>query len=349
MKNTGSIYAILLFSLLFASCATQKPIVVSFPPQPPDAPPTLPAKSDNTTSSSAANAAPSTTQPSTQIPATVAPQPAPVTVPLVDYKAPDNSPAQTTVSTEKDVQQLVNTNNLQFDVKPQQDDYRGGAVVYNFVPNHIYQLFVAPLELTTIILEPGETLVAPPASGDTSNFMLTTTNGVQDGRPLQQILIKAVYAGKQTTISVNSDRRSYFFHAISYEKLFMPLVSFNYPLDMADKAKQQAAENQNKILMLGRVTDLVFAYQIIPHSVHKPSWMPDRVFNDGRKTYMSFPSASRASYAPVLFEVNEKKERVLCPYRVVGTYYIVDRVLRHAELVLDINEGNIITIVLKEE
>lgn len=349
-----SAFVVISLFLLLSSCATQKPIVVSFPvpaetntspgaaPNQPGADVQMPAQSPSVQPSSTATpsaaSAPSGSKPNN-----------PISVPLTEYRSPDNTPSQPAPQSEKDIQDLVTLNNIQFEIHPQQEDYQGGAVIYNYVPNHVYELFVAPLQLTTVMLEPGENIVSAPAAGDTANFMLATTYSVEDGHQRSQLLIKAVYAGKSTTVAVNTDKRSYFFKAISYDKIFMPLVSFNYPLELADKIKAQAADSQSRILMYGRVTDLDFSYQILPHSVHKPSWCPDRVFNDGRKTYMSFPSASRASYAPVLFEVNEKKERILLNYRVVGTYYIVDRVLMHAELVLDVNEGNIVTIVHKED
>ena len=271
------------FVLLLNSCATQKPIVVTFPQRAED--------------QAAQSAAPTTPTPAVGAPTTV-PQPPPISVPVTQFNPPDNTPATAPVTTDKDAQTLVSTNNLLFDVHPQPEDYHGGAVVYNYVPNQIYQMFVAPLELTTLMLEPGEKLVSAPAAGDTSNFMVASTESVQGGQPCEQVLVKAVYAGKKTTIAINTDKRSYFFDAISYDKTFMPLISFNYPLELADKAKAQAALSANQILMFGRITDLDFAYELLPGSVHRPHWMPDRVFNDGKKTYISFPSASRAGVCP---------------------------------------------------
>lgn len=342
---------LLLGSLGFLSCATQKPIVVSFPvPKDTDssqvAQQSQPAPQVQA-SSPAASGSPAPATPDIKPGASPAQKSIPI--PVTEYNTPDNSPTQPAPTTDKDIENLVMSNNIEFEIKPQQQDYQGGAVLYNYVPQHIYRVFVAPLQLTTVLLEPGENLVSAPAAGDTSNFMVASSVASEDGRQREEIYVKAVYPGKQTTLSINTSKRSYFLHLYSYEKLFMPLISFNYPLELADKIKQEASEAQSRILMYGRVTDLDFSYQIIPHSVHKPAWMPDRVFNDGKKTYMSFPSASRAGYAPVLFEVNEKNERTLLNYRVIGTYYIVDRVLRHAELVLDINEGNIVTIVHRED
>ena len=351
--SAGILLFLSFFFALFGCATTQKPVVVNFPiraqaDSTPGTSPSQPEAEVQMPPSSLQPAQAPSAQPTPPASAQASPKPA-IAVPLTDYNTPDNTPPDSAPQSDKDVQQLVTENNLRFEIHPEQVDYHGGAVVYNFVPNHIYQLFVAPLELSTVVLESGEQVVNAPAAGDTSNFMVACTYDIEDGQQIQRVLVKAVYAGKQTTLSINTNKRSYTFKVLSYDKLFMPLVSFNYPLDLAEKMKQDSTESQNRIMMYGRITDLDFGYTVIAHSVHRPSWMPDRVFNDGKKTYLSFPSASRASYAPVLFEVNEKNERVLLNYRVVGSYYIVDRVLRHAELILDVNEGNIISIIHNED
>ncbi len=365
--------AFLAFALLLTGCASapkQPPILVNFPvratPQgqvgsPPPQPPAevqVPQPVSQPQSSTPPQSAASSPSASKTAPAQPPGSPPPIEVPVTKFNVPDNTPQQLEQPTDKQLQTMVSVNNMRFEVRPEQEDYRGGAVVYNYVPNTIYELFVAPLQLTVVLLDPGETLVSAPAAGDTSNFMCATTLAVQDSQKRQELLIKAVYAGKQTTIAVNTDKHSYFFRVTSFQNTWMPLVSFNYPLDFAQHVKEQAAEAQNRVLLYNRVTDLWFAYSIVPHTVHKPQWCPDIVFSDGARTYMSFPSASRASYAPVLFEVNSKGERELLNYRVVGSYYLVDRCIASAsqpanghyfELVLDINEGNIIDIIPKEE
>jgi type IV secretion system protein VirB9 len=345
--------------LLLFGCASQKPVVVNFPIRaettgngagsPQSQPPAeviTPSKAQ-TPSQSSASTPPSPPASSSD---NNSPVPQTIPVPVTDYKAPDNTPPEPAApQSDKDIQTLVAVNNLRFEIKPEQDDYHGGAVCYNYIPNHVYQLFVAPLQLTTIILEPSEETVTAPAAGDTANFMVGSTYSIEGGQEVHKVLVKAVYAGKQTTLLVSTNKRSYFFHVVSYESIYMPLVSFNYPLDFAEKMQKEVEESQNKIVMFGKITDLDFAYTIVPHSIHMPSWMPDRVFNDGVKTYISFPSASRAGYAPVLFEVNDKNERTLVPYHVISHFYIADHVLRHFELVLDVNEGNIISVVHKED
>jgi len=265
-----------------------------------------------------------------------------VTVPLVDYRPPNEPVAPKAPAGAKE---LVAANNIRFEIRPEEDSYRGGAVVYPYIPNHVYMLFVSPLQLTDIELQPGESIVSPPAAGDTDDFMVGTAESIQEGERVVHVDVKSVYPNKQTTLAIYTDRRTYTFRVMSYENVYMPLVSFEYPLDMAKQMQEAQARAEGHLLMYGKITDLDFGYKIIPHSVNLPHWMPSIVFTDGRRTYIQFASAARASYAPVLFSINSKGERVLVNYRVVGDYYIVDGVLHHAELVLDVNDGNIVTIL----
>jgi type IV secretion system protein VirB9 len=244
---------------------------------------------------------------------------------------------------------LVSAKNAQLEVKPRQEFYRGGAVLYPYLANHVYQIFTAIEQLTNVQLEPGEQLVSPPASGNTDVFEVQFSYSVEDGKQRAQIYIMPFVSGKQTTLFINTNKRTYSFMLYSYNTTFMPLVSFSYPMTVREQVQQRQISADNGIFLSGTITDLDFNYDIIPHSPHKPRWMPSIVFTDGVKTYVNFPSASRASYAPVLFEINAKGERVIVNYRVKGTYYIIDRVITHAELILDVNEGNIITLRRKSQ
>jgi len=317
---------------LLAACATQAPVTVAFP-----------ANGNPRTSAPVVSYPKGQNGGEPQEPATATPTaPQTVSVPLVDYRPPNEPPRPKAPAGAKE---LVSANNVRFEIRPEEDNYRGGAVVYNYVPEHVYVLFVAPLQLSDIELQPGESIVSPPAAGDTSDFMVGTSFSVENGQRVVHVFVKAVYADKQTTLEIDTDRRTYTFRVLSYEKVYMPLVSFNYPMDVAKQMQEAAKQAEGNLLMYGKITDLDFGYKIIPHSVNLPHWMPSIVFSDGRKTYIQFASAARASYAPVLFSVNRKGQRVLVNYRVVGDYYVVDQVLRHAELILDVNDGNIVTIL----
>ncbi len=288
----------------------------------------------------------------------LAPGPQKVEVPIVTFNqpkdaAPAASPADANpAAAAKDLtttRQLVEKENFRFEIKPAQEDYDGGAVEYNYVDNQVYQIFTTALNTTDILLQPGEEIVSAPIAGDTKNWILITGFYIDHGQKRTQLLLKDRYPDKETTLTVSTSKRVYNFKVYSYRTTFMPLVSFDYPMDDAQKMQEQAKQAQQQITLYGRVTDLQFGYKIIPHSFHAPHWMPSLVFNDGRTTYIYFPSANRASYAPVLFEVSANGKRTIINYTVIGTYYVcTGHIIEHAELVLDINDGNIVTI-LKEE
>ena len=272
------------------------------------------------------------------------PQQVPVAVTTFSVPKTANTAVSKKPLTTDQSEQIVKSANTNFIIHPENDDYHGGAVVYNYIPNHVYQLFTAPLQLTDVALEAGEKIVSAPAAGDTSNFLLATTYNMHNGKKRQHVLVKPLYPNKQTTIVINTDKRTYTFQVYSLPKTYMPLVSFTYPMEFAQQQQQAANSAAQAIPTAAGVTGLDFNYKIIPHTLNLPAWAPSIVFNDGVKTYIDFPSAERAAYAPVLFALNKKGKRVIVNYRVKGTYYIVDRVLNVAELALNTNDGNVITI-----
>ena len=323
---------------LLSSCATESPVAVSFP-QGGSPSVTLPGQTASVPGKSVDVAG------DLHSPVTKAGPAAPVNVVqfLIPHELSSSAPQK--AGTTNSAREEVASANSMLVVHPQREDYQGGAVVYNYVPNEVYELFTAPYELTDIVLEPGETLTSSPASGDTADFILATSYSKHDGKQIEHVLLKPVYSGKQTSLVIPTDKRTYTFSVYSFQTTYMPLVSFRYPFEQARLVAQAARAEEAQIPTYGTVTDLDFNYRIIPHTLDLPSWAPSHVFNDGRRTYIDFPSADRAAYAPVLFSVDSHGARTLVNYHVQGTYYIVDSVLDHAELVLSANDGNVITIL----
>lgn len=267
-----------------------------------------------------------------------------VVVDVVEFEWPEGLETDDDTEDALSPTEAVAEGTARFTVNPSEKTFQGGAVVYNYVSNNIYRVFTQPLRTTDIQLQPGERLVAPPASGDTANFVVGATESYVDGERREHILIKPLYSGMETTLNINTDKRSYHFMIRSFDSTFMPIVSFNYPLESFAEMERQAIQRAQRLPVMGDITQLDFNYEVVPMSVHRPAWMPSRVFSDGHKTYLFFPSARRAAYAPVLFSISEAGERELVNYRVTGSYFVVDRVLEHAQLVVDVNAGNVVTI-----
>jgi type IV secretion system protein VirB9 len=63
----------------------------------------------------------------------------------------------------------------------------------------------------------------------------------------------------------------------------------------------------------------------------KPAWRPLAAFDDGRQVFIEMPEAMKTLEAPPLFVIGEEGPE-LTNYRVIGKYYVVDRLFTKAEL-----------------
>jgi type IV secretion system protein VirB9 len=117
------------------------------------------------------------------------------------------------------------------------------------------------------------------------------------------VIIKPTDAGLTTNIFIATDRRTYSIKLTSTQRAWIPVLSFDYPDEVNaewDAYRQKHAEQvQATTLPTGQnLANLDFGFEI--HGDH-PRWTPQRVYSDGVKTYIQFPSASFAgSEAPAL-------------------------------------------------
>ena len=82
----------------------------------------------------------------------------------------------------------------------------------------------------------------------------------------------------------------------------------------------------------------------IPALVDQSGPQPIRVFDDGLKTYIQFPTNMAATEAPPLFLIGADKQVQLVNYRYLGGYYIVDRLIDVAELRLGEKNQTVVRI-----
>src|SRR5262249_36773754 len=75
----------------------------------------------------------------------------------------------------------------------------------------------------------------------------------------------------------------------------------------------------------------------------KPRWMPVRVFDDGRRTWIEFSPDIAATDMPPLFVITADGAE-LVNYRVQGARYMIDRVFDTAELRLGARAQTIVRI-----
>ncbi|MDZ4374936.1 MAG: P-type conjugative transfer protein TrbG [Phenylobacterium sp.] len=216
---------------------------------------------------------------------------------------------------------------------PTLEAYINGTLYYDYEAGRLYTVQTSPRFLTTVVLRPGEKLIAK-AAGDTVRWVLGET--VQGAGANQQVvvLIKPIRGGLTTNVVLTTDQRTYLLEAVSREGgTYTSAISWNYPQEqMQALAQQQAIQAQSTVASGLAIDQLHFGYKIESVRAKSPRWQPIRVFDDGLKTYIQFPVNMAATDAPPLFLVGPGGQAQLVNYRYLNGYYVVDRLIEVAEL-----------------
>lgn len=228
-------------------------------------------------------------------------------------------------------------------LEPATAGYINAVQVYPFSDGSVYHVLTAPGQVTDITLQPGEVLGAV-AAGDTVRWVIgDTTSGTGESRRTH-VLVKPFAPGLATNIIITTDRRTYHLALTSVGRSAMVAISWTYPQDqlIAFKAAADRARAAQPVATGLSVDQLHFEYII---SGDRPTWRPVRAFDDGRQTYIEFPSDLGTGEAPPLFLVDAKGAAQLVNYRVQGRYYVVDRLFETAELRLGLKRQDIVRII----
>src|SRR5262245_60846577 len=116
-------------------------------------------------------------------------------------------------------------------VEPRRDGYFNAVQVFPYSPGALYQVYVAPGQITDVALEPGEQLTGsgPIAAGDTVRWIIgDTESGYGDARRVH-VLVKPTRPAIETNLVINTDRRTYLIELRSNDKPYMPSVAWFYP------------------------------------------------------------------------------------------------------------------------
>lgn len=228
---------------------------------------------------------------------------------------------------------------------PDENGFFNAVMTYTYEPGAVYQVVAAPNYITDIQLQPGEQIVGKPIAGDTVRWKAGVAKGAQDGAEVQHVYIKPLREGLQTTLAINTNRRTYRLELKSYADVYMVAIQWTYPQEDLELEGQGAVKGANKPQM--PTVDLAtanFAYRVEVMR-GKPSWKPTRVFDDGKKTFIAFPASMVNREAPALFVLSRTNETQLVNYRVRGHLYEVDRLFDSAELRLGQQDQDIVRIV----
>jgi len=214
--------------------------------------------------------------------------------------------------------------------------FEEATLVYAYEPGAIYELQTSPAYVSTLLLEPAEVLVDI-AAGDTARWSVSNT--VSANRTI--LIVKPSAPGLRTNIVLVTDRRTYLIEAVSEAgDVYTAQAAWTYPVPpeppLPESLPPEPAPQPEQ-------RPLHEDYVLKAPRKGPPAWMPERVWDDGLKTYVRFPADIAASDMPPLF-IRTAEGLELVNYRTQGDLYEIDRIFEAAELRLGRKKPVIVTI-----
>ena len=231
--------------------------------------------------------------------------------------------------------------NLEARTASRSDRFEGGVQVFGWAPGRIYEVWTAPLRVTSLTLAPGEALLSK-AAGDTVRWQLgeVRSGGVADGRV--HVLIKPLQRGLETNLMLMTDQRVYPVALRSGPvETFNPAVAWDVPL--TERPVEAAVEAPAGLSPVTPSGPLNARYRIEPMG-RRPAWTPTAVFDDGRRTFIAFAPDLALSEAPALFGVGSSGDAQFLNYRQADGLFVVDQLLDQAELRLGDRRPQVVRI-----
>jgi len=208
-------------------------------------------------------------------------------------------------------------------------NYSHAAMVYDYDPDWVYEVYAQPLRACDIILEPGENVLEAPFVSDSVRWQLGAGVSYQKGNPVQHIYVKPTESGIEASLIINTDRRVYHIILRSYQTVHMPIIRWNYyttamPNTMIPSPSRGTdSQSPSNVPASPDPRFLSFNYRITYSWFSKPQWLPKLVFDDGSKTYITFPESVLNRELPAIFE-NRKD---VINYRVNDNIIIIDQLV----------------------
>lgn len=216
----------------------------------------------------------------------------------------------------------------------------GDAIAYPYGKSQP-TLTCAALRTCLIELQPGEVITSLPARGDAERWSLHVVAwGPGNANPA--ILVKPLDCSLTTNLIVLTNRRIYDItldapactgpdKADGTTTHYMRRLTFYYPDDDLTAPSAPPPTSTPEAASTAWES-LSFAYHWTKDKDFP--WAPDVVFDDGAHLYIKMPRSATHAVAPVLFALDEHGDTALLNYTVRNGFYVTDRVVPRAALVL---------------
>ncbi len=224
------------------------------------------------------------------------------------------------------------------------DSFVGGMQIFAWSPGRVFEIWAAPLRVTTLTLGEGETLVSK-AAGDTVRWQIGETRSGAGAMERTHVLLKPLERGLETNLVLTTNHRVYLLHLKSGSaEAFNAAIGWEYAADATNDGTKAGAGDQSSIdPSLAPQGPIDAGYRIEPQG-RPPRWTPSSVFNDGVQTFILFGADLQVDEAPGLFVLTPGGEPQIVNYRQQGGLFIVDRVFDRAELRLGDRRPQIVRI-----
>lgn len=202
---------------------------------------------------------------------------------------------------------------------------RDGKVLFLFGETQP-SVVCSPLQVCDIELQDGE-IVRDVLVGDTVRWKIEpATSGATNSQKIH-LIVKPSEAGLLTSMVVTTSRRTYHIQLKSHPNQYMARIGFEYPENVSTKLA-----DVNARIETGAEAESSDKLNIAYTISGRAPWKPNRVYSDGKKTFIRFPSSISGQDAPVLYVVSGGKNRIV-NYRMKGDTMIVDYAFEKAVLV----------------
>jgi P-type conjugative transfer protein TrbG len=232
--------------------------------------------------------------------------------------------------------------------EPQSQQYLNAAMIYDWQPNRVYQVYTKPGRITDIALEPQEDLISV-AGGDSQRWTITDTLSGLGEEVQKHIFVKPHQMGISSNLVLTTNKRVYHIELHSLEHIpYQAVVSWDYPgsIMISNNFSLDGKPIKPVTPLSGLMNaQLNFNYHFV--ATERPAWMPRRVFDDGHKTYIEFPESMQATEAPILWGLTKSKEQEVLNYRRYKNFYILDHLIDLAEL--SIGEKSKVVVGIERE
>jgi type IV secretion system protein VirB9 len=213
----------------------------------------------------------------------------------------------------------------------QPQDYEHAAIIYDYDDNWVYEVYCQPLRATDIRLQNGEKIAEPPFISDSERWKVGAGVSYEDGDAVQHVYIKPNVSRLEASLIINTDRRVYHLILRSYNTVHMPKVRWRYPGNSLPRNFAAAPDPNRPAAVVVDPDAAIFAdprflsfnYRVTYALFRKPRWLPKLAYDDGKKTYITFPEESLQAELPAVFE----NRADVVNYRVARNVIVIDKLI----------------------